>query len=57
LEIRGPLSASFGFVPDPHLDKSLTFLRHQDGLDVYWNRLSGKEVFIGRTSRGKGESK
>ena len=47
------LSSSFGFVPNEQDGKSLTFLRHQDGMDVYHNRLTGKEVFIGRTSRGK----
>jgi hypothetical protein len=45
------LSSTFGFVPNGQSDKSLTFLRHQDGMEVYRNRLTGKEVFIGRTSR------
>jgi hypothetical protein len=45
------LTASFGFVPNPHLEKSLTFLRHENGMDVYRNQLTGKEVFIGRTRR------
>jgi hypothetical protein len=47
------LSASFGFVPNSQIEKSLTFDRHQDGLDVYHNRLTGKEVFIGRTNPDK----
>ncbi len=47
------LSSSFGSVPNEQDEKSLTFLRHQDGMDVYHNRLTGKEVFIGRASRGK----
>ncbi len=42
------LSASFGFVPDGQLSKSLRFLRHEDGLDVYLNELTGAEVYIGR---------
>jgi hypothetical protein len=45
------LSSSFGFVPNPYLEKSLTFLRHENGMDVYRNELTGKEVFIGRTGR------
>jgi hypothetical protein len=49
------LSSSFGFVPDEHLKKSLTFVRHQDGMEVYRNRLTGKEVFIGRTSTRRNE--
>lgn len=48
------LSVSFGFVPNEHVDKSLRFVRRQDGLDVYKNALTGREVFIGRTGRGKG---
>ena len=42
------LSREFALVPPQHLNKSLKFLRHQDGLDVYFNMLSGKKVFIGR---------
>lgn len=50
------LSASFGYVPDPHLDKSLTFLRHEGGLDVYWNKLTGNKVFVGRASEERKKS-
>jgi hypothetical protein len=42
------LSATCGFVPNGAERKSLKFLRHEDGLDVYLSRLTGKEVFIGR---------
>jgi hypothetical protein len=48
------LSVSFGFVPNEQVDKSLRFVRRQDGLDVYKNALTDREVFIGRTGRGKG---
>ena len=48
------LSASFGFVPNEHIDKSLRFLRHEGGLDVYENELTGREVFIGRTGQKTG---
>ncbi len=44
------LSGSYGFVPTEHADRSLRFLRHEDGLDVYLNELTGEEVFVGRTS-------
>lgn len=47
------LSRSFGFAPKGQEDKSLVFLRHEAGLDVYLSKLTGKEVFIGRTSPGK----
>ena len=48
-EYEGSLSQTFGFIPTGHLDKSLKFLRHENGLDVYLNTLTGKEVYIGRT--------
>lgn len=44
------LSSSYGFVPSGHLDKSLVYLRTEDRMDVYFNILSGKEVYVGRTS-------
>ena len=34
-----------------HVDKSLTFLRHENGLDVYLNAVTGTEVFVGRTGK------
>jgi hypothetical protein len=43
------LSASYGFVPTGEEHKSLDFVRHQDGLDVYLNRLTGREVFVAKT--------
>jgi hypothetical protein len=43
------LSASFGFVPTEHEQKSLKFLRHENGIDVYMNTQTGKEVYVGRT--------
>jgi hypothetical protein len=49
------LSSSFGFVSNEHADKSLTLVRQQDGLEVYHNRLTGKEVFVGRAGNTKSE--
>jgi hypothetical protein len=43
------LSRSYGFAPSEHIDKSLTYLRHENGLDVYLNSVTGEEVYIGRT--------
>ena len=43
------LSRSFGYAPEAHRDKSLRFLRHENGLDVYLNALTGTEVYVGRT--------
>jgi hypothetical protein len=46
---EGSLSQQFGFAPTGTDQKSLRFLRHEQGLDVYLNLLTGKEVYIGRT--------
>jgi hypothetical protein len=46
------LSGSFGFAPTRAQDKSLRFLRHENGMDVYLNFLTCKEVYIGRTDTG-----
>ena len=46
---EGSLSQTYGFIPAGELDKSLEFLRHENGMDVFLNRLTGKEVYIGRT--------
>ena len=50
-QYQGSLSQTFGFVPSDHVDKSLKFLRHENGVDVYLNKLTGKEVYIGGTGR------
>jgi len=46
---EGSLSSSFGFVPSEHAEKGLKYLRHEDGVDVYLNPRTGKEVYVGRT--------
>ncbi|HQC09863.1 MAG TPA: hypothetical protein PK953_02995 [Smithellaceae bacterium] len=43
------LSSSYGYVPTGHKDGGLKYLRHEDGLDVYLNTLTGAEVYVGRT--------
>ena len=48
-QYEGSLSQTFVFAPIEHVDKSLEFLRHEDGLDVYFNKLTGKEVYLGKT--------
>jgi hypothetical protein len=45
----GSISQTSGFAPTEHVDKSLKFLRHENGSDVYLNNLTGKEVYVGRT--------
>ena len=50
-QYEGSLSQTFGYVPSEHLDRSLTFLRHERGLDVYLSALTGEEVYVGRTHK------
>ncbi|MDA9680046.1 hypothetical protein N9U06_01140 [Gammaproteobacteria bacterium] len=49
-EYPGSMSETFGFSPSEANKKGLRFLRHENGIDVYFSDLSGKEVFVGRTS-------
>jgi hypothetical protein len=48
-EFESSLSSTYGFVPSEHAEKGMKFLRHEQGLDVYLNPLTGKEVYVGRT--------
>lgn len=43
------MSRSFGFVPSEHAAKGPTYLRHENGLDVYLDPITGKEMYVGRT--------
>lgn len=45
------LSSTYGFVPDGQGQSGMKFLRHEDGIDVYLNALTGKEVYVGRTGQ------
>ena len=45
----GSLSARFGFVPSGWESEFLDRLSHKDGLDVYRDIETGKEVYVGRT--------
>lgn len=48
-EYENSLSKNMGYILPERLDKSFRFLRNENGLDVYLNTATGKEVFIGRT--------
>ena len=50
---EGSLSQTFTFSPTEHVDRSLKFLRHQDGLDIYLNTVTENEVFVGRPAVNK----
>jgi len=47
---EGSLSQRFTFVRNEDLASRLAYLRTQDGVDVFLDRETGKEVFAGRTS-------
>lgn len=49
-KFEGSLSSTFGFAPSEHVQNGLKFLRRENGLDVYLNSITGKEVYVGRTS-------
>ena len=54
-QFEGSLSQTYIFAPSEEVDKSLKFLRNEDGLDVYLNMMTGKEVFLGRTNTVMGK--
>ena len=47
----GSMSEHQGFMTDEAAKTNLIFLRSDGGLDVYLNKTTGKEVYLGRTSR------
>lgn len=46
----GSLSAKFTFIETGWTPEFMDFLRHENGLDVYKDLRTGKEVYVGRTS-------
>lgn len=50
-KFEGSLSDSGHFVPNQDIGKNLEFLRSENGVDVYLNKTTGKEVYTGRTDR------
>ena len=49
-EYEGSISQKIGFVPNSDVEERLEFLREEDGLMVYRDRDTGKEVYVGRTT-------
>lgn len=45
---QGSLSQTLGIFPSA-ADSGMNFLRHENGVDVYYDNFSEKEVFVGRT--------
>lgn len=52
-KFENSLSQRFGFVPSGQGEKTLKFLRHENGVDVYMDLITNEEIYIGRTG-GKG---
>ena len=48
-EYENSLSADFKFVETGRASEFMDFLRHEDGVDVYRDLATGKEVFVART--------
>lgn len=44
------LSRQHGFTPDDSIERSLKFLHHKDGVDVYLNLLTNEKVYVGRAN-------
>lgn len=44
------LSSRFLFVESGRVTESIDFLRHENGLDVYRDLKTGKDVYVGRTN-------
>ena len=49
-DYENSLSAKYIFVETGWVPEFMDFLRHENGLDVYRDLETGKEVFVGRTS-------
>ncbi len=47
----GSLSEKLGFVPKATAEQATRFLRHENGLDVFLDLVTGREVYVGRTSK------
>ncbi len=47
-QYEGSLSQKSGFVASEDVDDKVRFLRNENGLDVYLNLETGKEVYLGR---------
>jgi hypothetical protein len=48
-KFEGSLSSTFGFIPGEPAKKGMKYLRHENGLDVYLDPITGDEMYIGRT--------
>jgi hypothetical protein len=46
---EGSLSQTYGIIPEGTEKTGIRFLRHDNGVDVYFDSLAEKEIFIGRT--------
>jgi hypothetical protein len=52
-DFESSLSNQYAFVPCVQEDKSVKYLGHENGLDVYLNVLTGESVYMGRSGNKK----
>jgi hypothetical protein len=48
-QFANSLSSTYAFVPNEHMKKGAQYLGHENGRDIYYNPLTDKEGFVGRT--------
>jgi len=48
-KFEGSLSSTRNFVPSEDIAKVMKYLRHENGLDVYLNLITGQIMYVGRT--------
>jgi hypothetical protein len=49
-EYEKSISRKFSYIAEEDMASRLSFVRHEEGKDVFLDRVTGKEVYIGRTS-------
>lgn len=48
--VESSLSSNFNFVPNGRASNKMKYLRTEKGMDVFMDGVTGKEVYVGRTS-------
>jgi hypothetical protein len=48
-EYVSSLRSTNAFVPIEHVEKGVRFVRHENGLDIYLDPITGEEMYVGRT--------
>ena len=53
-QFENSLSAQFTFVSNEEASERMEFLRHENGVDVFFDKQAGKEVYLGRLKNDEG---